>query len=67
MAQGDFRPMQGNEDAMDDLKRILREREPEYKSAHRILDTAGRDLDSCLDELMDAARCELAWGAVADG
>jgi len=52
MAQGDFRPMQGNSDAMEDLKRILSEREPEYSSAHYVLDTAGRSVESCLEELL---------------
>lgn len=59
-AQGDFRPMQDNDDAMDDLKRILREREPEYSSAHLTLDTTGRSVANCLEELLDhtAARLE---------
>ena len=33
VAQGDFRPMQGNAEAMDDLKRILDAREPLYRKA----------------------------------
>ncbi len=49
--QGDMRPMQGNEEAMDDLKRILIEREPDYARADYVLDTRGRDEQSCLEEL----------------
>ena len=33
VAQGDFRPMQGNAEAMDDLTRILDAREPLYRKA----------------------------------
>ena len=55
IAQGDLRPMQGNLSAMDDLKRILAEREKEYEAAHYILDTAGRDVRSCFDELLEQA------------
>jgi XRE family aerobic/anaerobic benzoate catabolism transcriptional regulator len=61
MAQGDFRPMQGNEDAMEDLKRILREREPEYRTAHLELDTSGKTVEACLQELHEHARNHLEW------
>ena len=61
MAQGDFRPMGDNDDAMDDLKRILREREPEYGAAHLIIDTTGRTVNSCLEELRDQVRNHLEW------
>ena len=54
IAQGDLRPMQDNtEAAMDDLKRILAEREKEYQAAHYVLDTTGRSVDSCFDELLE--------------
>lgn len=49
--QGDLRPMQGNQEAMADLKRILREREPDYARADCVLDTRNRDVDACLREL----------------
>ena len=35
VAQGDFRPMEGNREAMDDLKRILAAREPHYRRRRR--------------------------------
>ncbi len=51
--QGDIRPMQANDDAMDDLKRILDERTPYYAKAHSHLNTAGKDTESCLSELIE--------------
>ena len=54
--QGDLRPLQGNAEAsMNDLKRMLTEREKEYGAAHCVLDTAGRSVQSCFDELMKQA------------
>ena len=41
VAQGDFRPMQGHAEAMDDLTRILAVREPLYRKADVTLDTSG--------------------------
>ncbi len=41
VAQGDFRPMQGNAEAMEDLTRILEAREPLYRKADVTLDTSG--------------------------
>lgn len=51
VSQGDLRPMEGNEAAMDDLRRILAEREPYYRMANAILDTGGRTVAECLTEL----------------
>lgn len=56
--QGDFRPMEGKMDeAMDDLKHILAEREPYYQAANHILDTSGRSVDDCLQELKGKSKC----------
>ena len=56
IAQGDLRPLQGDaQAAMNDLKQMLVERETEYQAAHCILDTAGRSVQSCFDELMRQA------------
>ena len=41
LAQGDFRPMAANNQAMEDLRRILEAREPLYKKADLCLDTSG--------------------------
>jgi XRE family aerobic/anaerobic benzoate catabolism transcriptional regulator len=51
VAQGDFRPMQGNTEAMDDLKRILNAREPFYRKADVTLDTSGETLEQSLRKL----------------
>lgn len=44
-AQGDLRPMAGNQEAMDDLKDILAHRTPFYAKAEMQLDTSARPLD----------------------
>jgi XRE family aerobic/anaerobic benzoate catabolism transcriptional regulator len=41
LAQGDFRPMAGNDEAMDDLTRMLDAREPMYRRADDVVDTSG--------------------------
>ncbi len=51
MAQGDMRPMAGNTEAMDDLRRILAEREALHGKADATLDTTGRSLDDSLAAL----------------
>ena len=51
--QGDLRPMQGNREAMDDLKLILEERRPQYEAAHYAINTSGRSVDECLLELQN--------------
>ena len=49
-AQGDLRPMAGNDEAMDDLKRILAGREEFYAKADLTFVTSGRPLaDAYLD------------------
>lgn len=44
VAQGDTRPMAGNKEAMDDLKRILAGREAFYAKADLTFDTGGKSL-----------------------
>ena len=51
IAQGDLRPMAGNREAMDDLRRILANREPLYAQADLTIDTAGRSVAEVFDEL----------------
>jgi len=51
IAQGDLRPMSGNREAMDDLKRILANRAAFYGKADATLDTAGKDADEAFAEL----------------
>lgn len=54
--QGDLRPMQGNAGAMEDLQRILAEREPFYRRADARLDTSGRSVEESLSSLVALAR-----------
>jgi XRE family aerobic/anaerobic benzoate catabolism transcriptional regulator len=54
LAQGDLRPMAGNEDAMEDLKRILAAREPSYRRADTVVDTSGDTPAQSLVKLRDA-------------
>jgi len=51
MAQGDFRPMAGNSEAMADLKRILASREAFYSKADYVCMTSHRSLSECFDDL----------------
>jgi XRE family aerobic/anaerobic benzoate catabolism transcriptional regulator len=51
IAQGDFRPMDGNEAAMQDLRRILAAREPLYAKADATVDTTGEPFAGSLAKL----------------
>ena len=51
MEQGDFRPMSRNPDAMNDLVAILDARELAYGRAHARLDTSGKTIEACLEDL----------------
>ena len=51
MAQGDFRPMAGNNEAMADLKRILAGREAFYSKADYVCMTSQRSLSEVFDAL----------------
>ena len=53
--QGDFRPMQGNAEAMHDLKAILEARHGSYVRAQHRLDTSAQNLEQTF-----ALLCELA-------
>lgn len=52
IAQGDLRPMANNDDAMEDLHRILEERTPFYEKAHAVLDTSGKTVEQSYKELI---------------
>ena len=51
MAQGDFRPMAANNQAMEDLRRILEAREPLYRKADLLLDTSGTSVQESFAKL----------------
>jgi XRE family aerobic/anaerobic benzoate catabolism transcriptional regulator len=66
VAQGDQRPMAGNREAMDDLKRILAGREALYSKADAVLDTSAESEPAALAALVRIAREALA-AAAGDG
>jgi XRE family aerobic/anaerobic benzoate catabolism transcriptional regulator len=53
VAQGDLRPMSGNREAMDDLRRILAGRAAFYGRADLTIDTAGRSVEASFAQLRD--------------
>lgn len=50
-AQGDFRPMAGNPQAMIQLRQILKSREAQYSQAEYSLDTSGKTVSRSCNEL----------------
>lgn len=52
LAQGDLRPMAGSQQAMEDLRRILRERAELYSRADLTLDTTGKPEEKTVRELL---------------
>jgi XRE family aerobic/anaerobic benzoate catabolism transcriptional regulator len=50
--QGDVRPMENQDDAMADLRRILSDRNELYARAHASLDTSDKTIDECVAELV---------------
>ena len=52
-AEGDVRPMENQEDAMADLRRILSERDEFYSRAHASIDTSGKSIEDCVAELVE--------------
>jgi XRE family aerobic/anaerobic benzoate catabolism transcriptional regulator len=59
MAQGDFRAMAGNDQAMEDLRRILEAREPLYRQADMELDTSGSSAEESFLRLKTTLRANL--------
>ena len=53
IAQGDMRPMAESYEAMEDLKRILIGREPQYRKADVTVDTSGISEDASFARLRD--------------
>jgi XRE family aerobic/anaerobic benzoate catabolism transcriptional regulator len=53
IAQGDMRPMAESHEAMEDLKRILIGREPQYRKADATVDTSGISVDASFARLRD--------------
>jgi XRE family transcriptional regulator, aerobic/anaerobic benzoate catabolism transcriptional regulator len=59
MAQGDFRAMAENDEAMEDLRRILEAREPFYCKADLHLDTSGESAEQSFLKLKQALQTEI--------
>ena len=59
MAQGDLRPMAANNQAMEDLRRILEAREPLYRKADLLLDTSGNSVEESFTKLKAALQHNL--------
>jgi XRE family transcriptional regulator, aerobic/anaerobic benzoate catabolism transcriptional regulator len=51
IAQGDFRAMADNDEAMEDLRRILEAREPFYEKADGTVDTSGETVEKSFAKL----------------
>ena len=62
VAQGDHRPMDDNNEAMEDLRRILQVRAPLYSKAEITLDTSGKTVQQSLEELNRAVDPRAAPG-----
>lgn len=58
IAQGDFRVVGDNNEAMDDLRRILEAREALYRRADIHLETSGESVDESLAKLKRAVQTE---------
>ena len=59
MAQGDFRAMAENDEAMEDLRHILEAREPFYRKADLHLDTSGESAEQSFLKLRKALQSEI--------
>jgi XRE family aerobic/anaerobic benzoate catabolism transcriptional regulator len=65
--QGDLRPMAGNAEAMDDLKRILDSRRPFYSKADLAVDTSAQSLTATFARLRVLVREALDLSSPASG
>lgn len=63
LAQGDTRPMNGNAEAMNDLRHILDSREPFYSKADHTYDTSDRSLPDALAGLREQLRETIGFPA----
>lgn len=63
IAQGDYRPMADNEEAMDDLRRILDGRGALYSKADAVIDTSGKTVEESVAELLAVAGAAAEAGA----
>src|SRR6266404_5392696 len=59
LEQGDFRAMAGNDQAMEDLRRILEARAPLYRQADMELDTSGSSAEESFSRLKKTLQANL--------
>jgi len=59
VAQGDFRPMAANDQAMEDLRRILESREPLYAKAELCVDTSASSVEESFAKLKGMLQANL--------
>jgi XRE family aerobic/anaerobic benzoate catabolism transcriptional regulator len=50
--QGDMRPIESNDHAMADLRRILDAREPFYAQSHSTIDTSDANIEKSFQQLL---------------
>jgi XRE family transcriptional regulator, aerobic/anaerobic benzoate catabolism transcriptional regulator len=60
IAQGDYRPMKGSQEAMEDLKRILSGRIGMYSRADAVVDTSGKNIEQSFAEMLQLIDGQLA-------
>lgn len=63
IAQGDYRPMDDNNEAMEDLRSILQGRAPLYGKGDIILSTSGQTVAQSLDALSNAIETHYSAGS----
>ena len=56
IAQGDMRPFKGSSAALDEIRRLLAERDRLYSRADATLDTSGKTVRTSLSQLLSLAR-----------
>ena len=61
-AQGDLRPMEGNPAAMQQLRKLLDERNADYARSHYSVNTSGRAPDMAHDSLVSLVRQQILPG-----
>jgi XRE family aerobic/anaerobic benzoate catabolism transcriptional regulator len=59
LAQGDTRPMNGNAEGMDDLRRILESRAPFYAKADAVCDTSDKSIEQVLAGLQECTELRI--------
>jgi XRE family aerobic/anaerobic benzoate catabolism transcriptional regulator len=63
VAQGDLRPIANNPSARDELKALLRAREPLYSQAELVADTSKHSVEEVAERITQRFQPELGAGA----